>query len=117
MRVKGLLSPFSGKSGDPGMRPRDPGPRACKSGVEFYGVLISSQSLARTFFGVPIFKKTALQVRLMGLDVFRPALFRRLHLRLNFLFVSRIRRATRQPIAHLRHDCRRQFSLDCEHVF
>src|ERR1700746_3163909 len=62
--VKGLLSPFSGKSGDPGMRPRDPGPRACKSGVEFYGVLISSQSLARTFLGVPIFKKTALQLRL-----------------------------------------------------
>src|SRR5260370_41444042 len=114
MSAESFLSAFSGKPGDPGMRARDSSPRACKSGIQLDGALVSSQSFSRTFVRVAIFIKAALQIQFMRLDIFRPAFFRCLHLRLNFLFRTWVRSA--ESAAQLFDDRLREFGLDCEHV-
>src|SRR5947208_16538816 len=91
MSVEGFLSTLGRKPGQPEMRLRDAGAGQGKSRVHRDRVFVSSQSFARTFFRVAIFIKAALQRQLMRVEILRPALFRGLHLLLNFLFPHRTR--------------------------
>ena len=61
MRVEGLLSAFGRKRGKPEIRLGDAGPRQGEPRIQRDSVFVSSQSFVRTFFGVTIFIKAALQ--------------------------------------------------------
>src|SRR5205809_8086915 len=104
MSVEGFLSTLGRKPGQPEMRLRDAGPRQGKSRVQRDRVFVSSQSFARTFFGVAIFIKAALQIQSMRVELFRPAVFRRLHLLVSFLFRRRTRIRSAESTAQLFDD-------------
>src|SRR4029450_11259755 len=87
-----------------------PGER--ERGVEFHRSLISSETLARTFFREATTIKPALQILLGRLHIRRAALFCRFHLRLN----HRIRGATRELAPQLSNDGLGEFGFDGEHV-
>src|SRR5439155_25736417 len=86
--IEGLQTSLSRKRAKPDLRLRDASPRQREPRVQLHRALVSSQSFARTFFGVAILIKTTLQIILVSLYVFCPAFFRRLYFRLNFLFVG-----------------------------
>src|SRR5207247_3888839 len=114
MSVEGFLSTLGRKPGQPEMRLRDAGPRQGKSRVQRDRVFVSSQSFARTFFGVAIFIKAALQIQLMRVEIFRPAFFRLLHRLLNFLFRRRTRIHSSESTSHSSDDRLRKFGLPRE---
>ena len=79
--------------------------------------MILGQGLTRAFFRVAIGIKTALQIMLVGVDIFRPAFFRRLHLCSNRCLHLRIRGTACELAAQLPHDGLGEFGFDGEDVF
>ena len=68
------------------------------------------------FFRVAIHIKPASQIMLVSLHIFRPAFFRRLHLRLNSRFRCRIRSAIGELTFQLSDDGLGELGLNGEHV-
>ena len=116
MGVEACPSHLGGKVAVPHMRLGQARPSERESGVEFHRPLILDQRLARAFFRVTIRVKPALQIMLVGLHIFRPAFFRRLHLCLNRRLGRRIRGAIRELTAQLSHDSLGELGLHGEHV-
>src|SRR5205823_8999727 len=79
--------------------------------------LILGQGLTRAFFRVEIGIKMALQIMLVGVDIFCSAFFRRLHLRSNRRLHLRIRGNACELTVQLSHDGLGEFGLDGEYVF
>ena len=116
MSVEARPPHLAGKLAVPHVRLGQAGPGEREGWVEIHRPLILGQGFTRSFFRVAIGIKSALQIMLVGLHVFRAAFFRRLHLRLNRRLGRRIRRATGELSTQLGYDGLGEFSLDREHV-
>ena len=87
-----------GNAAVPHMRLSQTRPSQRERRVQLHRPLILGQRLAGAFFRAAIAIKTALQIMLVGLHIFRPAFFRRLYLRLNRRLGRRIHGAIRQAV-------------------
>ena len=116
MSVETLPSRFARKLTVPHVRLGETRPREREGGVQLHRALISGQGFARALLRVAIGIKPALQIILVGLHIFRPAFFRRLHLRLNRRLRRRICGAIRELTAQLCYDGLSEFGLHGKHV-
>src|SRR5215813_12359389 len=103
-------------SRSPHMRLSQTCPSQRERRVELHRPLILGQGLTRSFFRVAIGIKTTLQIMLVGVDIFRPAFFRRLHFRSNRCLRLRIRGAACELTAQVSNDGLGELGLHGEHV-